>query len=284
MAECYVAVAEGPILIAVDTPGQAQVALSFAGTLCRSLDRSVTLLNVSEPPLPVEEILRRLELTFGQLGSVVVRPLAGETASAILRHVSQQNASILLVGLPADQADLGGLTERLIGQAPCPVLLVPRHARPVRHHGTVLLPLDGTPSTASAVPWATEMAMQLDAAIEIVYVAVSPPPPEAGSLGIPSLVDAPQYEWHAWRREFLSRFCECYWGGRHPTNLRLTVQTGEPAKAILKAAEAADPELIVAGWHGDLSPERATVLRRILTGSRWPMLTVRVPAPAAVTP
>lgn len=278
MAGHYVTLAEGPILIAVGTPQEARAAISVVRRLHLGLERSVALLHASDPPFPAEEILRMLELNSEELGSAVVTPLAGEPAQAILRYAADHRGSLLVMGLTTNGGGLSVLTERLISEAPCPVLLVPPRVRlPWDRGGKVLLPLDGTPSTAAAVPWATELAVQLQAAIEIVYVAGAPPPAEAGSLPLPSLLDAPHYEWSAWRREFLSRFCECHWEGEHPVELGLMVQTGEPGEAILRAAGAVEPDLVVIGWHGVLTQARAKTLRTVLLKARWPVLTVRVP-------
>lgn len=278
MAGRYVKLAEGPILLAALLPGQAQPAVSIARTLGRLLEKRAELLHVADPPLSPREILGALELTPDDLGPVVVTALSGDPAQAVLQYARRQRGSLLVTCLGAEQELGGSVLERLLSEAPCPVLVVPPRVRiPWGHDGTVLLPLDGTPSTAFAVPWATELAVGMNAAIEIVYVAGVPQAREAGSLVVPSLIDAPQHDWPGWRREFLSRFCGCYWEGESPVELRLTLQTGDPAGAILRAADAAEPELVVVGWHGDLSPEHARTLRTLLRRARWPILTVRVP-------
>lgn len=275
----FVSLAEGPMLVMPNHPEALPALLGAARALCAPLDRSATLVYASEPPLSPELIRAHLYGAAALLGGIVIAPLAGNPAQAIPAYAREQRASLLILALPAEPLLHDGLAVRLMADAPCPVLLVPPHLRAGwGAGGTVLLPLDGTPSTSGAVPWATEFAVSLGAALEILYAAGNPPPSEAGSMSFPVFSDQPQHEWPMWRREFLARFCDCYWKGQRPVEPHVVVRAAPPAQAILSYAGEHDPDLIVLGWHGRLSGGHAATLRAVLAQARWPLLAVKVEA------
>lgn len=272
-----VKLAEGPILLVLERPADMPGILRVARRLCLGLDRSAILVAASIPALPPEVIAGRLGSAAAELGGIVVAPLLGDPGQAIPAYAREHQASLLVSGLPDGPLLPEGTTARLLSEAPCPVLLVPATLRPGwGEGGTVLLPLDGTPSTSGAVPWATEFALRLGAPLEILYAAGNPPPAEPGSLSAPAFADQPQHEWPMWRREFLDRFCACHLGKGHPLEPSLAVKIGPPAEAILDHASKRSPDLIVLGWHGHLNGGHAATLRAVLEGACWPVLAVRV--------
>jgi nucleotide-binding universal stress UspA family protein len=132
------------------------------------------------------------------------------------------------------------------------------------------------PSTSAVAPLAIDMALRSGAELEILYVGMAFPPSEPGSMALPSFIDQPQYEWARWKREFLYRFGECHWGGKLPVDAQLVLATGNPGEAILEQAERHGPDLIVIGWHGELSHSHARTLRTLLAKAHWVLLVARV--------
>lgn len=273
----FAKLAEGPILLALESPRYAPAALHIMRTLSRLLNRSVILIHAAAPPRSSEAILQRLDLSEQEAINIAVTSLTGDPAGEILKFARERQSCLLVIGKAPARKDLSHVSEHLLSEAPCPVLLVPPAIREGwGDHGTILLPLDGTPSTAAAVPWATEFAVRMGATIEILYVGGASSAGEPGSMSLPSFIDQPQYEWPMWKREFLSRFCDAYWEGTPPVDVRLSLHVGSPSETILRSANDHGPDLIVLGWHGDLRKPHAQTLRNILLQSHWPVVTVRL--------
>lgn len=273
----HVSLSEGPILVALDQARHARSALRVVKALCARLDRSVVVTHVGEPALSSEEVLERLGLSPEDVAGVVVEPLGGRPEAVLPEAARVRRCSLLVLGLSPQEGEPGVLLAHLLKHAPCPVLLVPPDlVDRWGEAGLVLLPLDGTPSTASVAPLAIDVAVRCGASLEILYVGGAKLPGEPGSMGLPSFLDQPQHEWAMWKREFLYRFCECHWGGKLPVDVTLTLATGDPGDAILELAGRHEPDMIVIGWHGELEHAHAQTLRKLLSHSRWPVMTARV--------
>ena len=277
MAARIVSLADGPILLALDEPQQARSALRIAQALCSRLDRSLTLIHAAVPALSAEELLERLELSPEELDGGVIEPLEGAPEDRIPRFAREHQCCLLMLGLNTNGQEPDAVMRALLSESPCPVLLVPPSVPECwGQNGTVLLPLDGSPSNALVAPLAIDLASRFEAGLDILYVAGAYPPNEPGTMAMPSFIDQPQYEWTMWRREFLSRFYERYRGEKAPREVRLSVATGDRAPAILEQAERDAPDLIVIGWHGNFRQARAQTMRAVLKASAWPVLLARI--------
>lgn len=268
---------EGPILMALSEARYAEATLRVVRQLCEHGARSAMLLHAAEPPLSSEEVLERLGLAAEDVEGWIVEPLSGDPAVAVLDAARVCRCSLLVLELSPDGEEPSDLLKRLLTESPCPLLLVPATLRPGwGKGGIILLPLDGTPSTASVAPLAIDVAVRNAAALEILFVGMPRLPSEPGSMGLPAYLDQPQHEWAMWKREFLFRFSECYWGGKLPVEATLVMATGDPGDAILELAGRHEPDVIVIGWHGELEHAHAQTLRKVLHHSRWPVMTARV--------
>lgn len=268
---------KGPILLALGDAHDAQAALRVVKRLCARSPQRVRLMHASEPAMSTEEVLEHLGLQAKDVEGLVVEPLTGPPAQTLLDAARAEGCGLIILGLRPKDDEPGEVLRKLLLEAPCPLLLVPPDLRPNwGEGGTVLLPLDGTPSTASVAPLAIDLAARNEAGLEILYVGVPRQPSEPGSMVLPSFLDQPQHEWAMWKREFLFRFGECFWGGKLPMEASLVLATGDPGDAILELAKRHPPDLIVIGWHGELDRARAQTLRKVLRHSRWPVLASRV--------
>lgn len=269
----------GAILVALGGPRLTGAALHVARTLCRLFDKTVMLIHVSDVSLAPSAVPQRLGLSPENLAGMALIPAMGDPGREIVQLGAERECSLIVLGLARPEREgLGPVEEVVLREATCPVLLVPPTIRENwGEAGTILLPLDGTPSTSAVVPLTTDMARRMGAKLELLHIAGSPPPSELGSLAVPMFMDQPQHDWDLWRQEFLSRFCECHWGGEAPVEAHLSVRVGDPAHAILVEAEEHQPDLIVLGWHGTFAEFHASTMRSILAGSGWPVLAVRVP-------
>jgi nucleotide-binding universal stress UspA family protein len=171
---------------------------------------------------------------------------------------------------------LGSVAAAVLCAAPCPVVLVP----PVRGQQSwalhrLLVPHDGTPTSAAAMGPATEFAAMAAAELIVLHVATPGigPPTEPGTLVSPRYVDQPQHEWPAWAQEFLDRL-RAVGGARNGIDIRLAVARGDAGAAILDFARQSD--LIVLGWRGVLEPDRARTMQRVIRETVCPVIVFRL--------
>jgi universal stress protein A len=139
----------------------------------------------------------------------------------------------------------------------------------------VLLPHDGSPTTAALARPALEYVARTDAELLVLHV-VAPGASrlaEPGSFSAPLYVDQSQYEWPAWVQEFLER---AYCPPEETKRLRMALAVGEPGDEISRFARDNHVDLIVLGWHGALNAEHATTVRAVLRVPPCPLLLLRL--------
>lgn len=256
------------VLVPLDGSAAARSALPVAKGVARAIGGSVQVVYVTAIAIPPEEADRRLHAP-----AEVVRTAAGDPARAILAAAAP-GAWIVLTrhcGHPRPDTGLGSVAEAVLAEAIVPVVLVPPTRGDVPWAPiTALLPLDGTPASAEALPYAE----RLGADLRLLHVARPAHAPEPGVFTAPRYTDQPQHEWGAWREEFAVR-AGC--PGPPACPARVDVAGGEPEAAVLAAAREAD--LVVVAWHGSLARGRAPTLRALLCGAPCPVLVVRVRGP-----
>jgi nucleotide-binding universal stress UspA family protein len=171
---------------------------------------------------------------------------------------------------------LGSVAAAVLCTAQCPVVLVPP-ARGRKHWALrqLLVPHDGTPTSAATMGPATNFASLAAAELLVLHVATpgTERPTEPGTLISPRYVDQPQHEWPAWAQEFLDRL-RAVGEARHEVEIRLAVAQGEAGSAIVDFAQKSD--LIVLGWRGALDPDRARTMRRVIRDTGCPVLVFRL--------
>ena len=135
---------------------------------------------------------------------------------------------------------------------------------PFRH---ILVPLNGTQTTAAALAETLTLARERELEVTVLHVH------ELDSL--PLFTDQPQHELTAWAQEFLQRHCP------HPEQVRLVTRVGLPGQHLLALADEIDADLIALGWAQELAEGHAAVVREALERSHVPVLLVPVTAPVA---
>jgi nucleotide-binding universal stress UspA family protein len=128
----------------------------------------------------------------------------------------------------------------------------------------VLVPLDGTSVTATALTETIALARDAEVEVNVLHVH------EEDSL--PLFSEQPQHETESWAREFLARYCPTADLGR------LHLRVGRPSEHVVRVAQETDTDLIALGWAQDFSPGRAAVVREALERSRISVLLVPVAA------
>jgi nucleotide-binding universal stress UspA family protein len=212
---------------------------------------------------------------------VEIIALAEEPASVLLGFAEQPD--VLLVpytGKINAEYELGPVAEEVVRKASSPILLVrpeaPSNGYRIRR---LLVPLDGSPVTAAALPPISRLACQLGASIDLLYVAssLSRWPDDVGTLVPPRYVDQPHHEWRAWFAEMIARYAtvaEC------PANVSIEVflQASEDvAEDIAHFAKEHSSDAIVLVRRSHLEDGHAGILRGVLKRTPCPVFIVGVP-------
>ena len=136
------------IMVALDGSESAKRALDMAAGLANTYDAAITVVHVYQPVYhygwtPVsyqtrveEHIASRVQLLAEaqqqlhaqEVQDVEISALYGSPATAIINAAVERNADLIVMGTrgltPVKGLLLGSVSERVIGGAPCPVLVV----------------------------------------------------------------------------------------------------------------------------------------------------------------
>ena len=144
-----------------------------------------------------------------------------------------------------------------------PVMLVPAEARdqPPRIR-RVLLPLDGTAQSASAVAETAERLARGGAELVVLHVF--------DAQTVPKFWDQHAHAGQAWGQEFLARYCAV-------PGARLELRSGAAAEHVVKVAGAEQADIIALAWSQRLEPGRALVVRRAVLDAEVPVMLLPMP-------
>lgn len=269
------------VLVPLDGSVHATAAIPVARGLADLLHATVALLHVSDDAaLTPAALVERMKLSGEDVPGLIVEHRPGAAAAAIVKEAREGHAAMIVM-CPQIRTDLrwralGSVAAAVLRTAPCPVVLVPpaRGRRRWALH-RLLVPHDGTPTSAATIGPAANLALRSAAELVVLHVATpgAEMPIEPGTLVSPRYVDQPQHEWPAWAQEFLARLC-AVGDVRSGTEMRLAVAQGEAGAAIVDFARQSD--LIVLGWRGALEPGRARTMQRVIHDTTCPMIVLRV--------
>jgi nucleotide-binding universal stress UspA family protein len=270
------------VLVALDGSARALAALPVARSMAEVEHATVHIIHIAEAALPPPVLLGKLGLAVEDTRGSVIDQAGGEPAERIVRLARERESSYIVLcthtGAARPAGELGRVARQVLLTAPCPVVLVRpgRGPRPLelRH---VLLPCDGTPTTAAAVGPALALADRAGAEVTALHVAAAGPArtAEPGTVTAPRYVDQPQHEWPAWRQAFLHPIC-CRLDARQAARLRLVLVVGNPGEEIVRFAREHPVDLIVLAWRGMLEPKRAAAARAVLGAAPCPILFLRI--------
>jgi nucleotide-binding universal stress UspA family protein len=225
---------------------------------------------------------RVLESVPGSGLKVRIRLEDGAPAERILAVAKEEQTDVVIVGThcrpPLQRAILGSVADRLVRQAPCPVVTVQpsfedKSSTRIRR---ICYATDFSPTARAAWPWVLSIARAADAEIDLVHVALSPVPDRhlpAEALGRMA------HTLHEQGRLETERFLEKspFPGGR--INVRLS--HGDPGEQIVHLAQAQSADLIVMGTHGWSGLVRwmlGSVAHHVIQTAPCPVLTVAPPS------
>jgi nucleotide-binding universal stress UspA family protein len=270
------------LLVPVERPPHAATALPVARELARLKGAAVSLIHVGVEPLEPGDLLHHIGLSPEDARGLVIDQRAGVAADAVVREAAARHPELIVMCTPARSDRLlhpfGSVAGDVLRAAPCPVVLVPRD----RGQGSwalhqLVLPHDGTPTSAAAIAPTVDLASRAGADLVVLHVSTpgSKRPSEPGTFVTPRYLDQPHHGWPLWTREFLDRVRSF----GYPTiieKIRLVVAHGEADAAILEFAERNATDLIALAWRGGVAPERARTMRRVISEASCPVIVFRV--------
>ncbi len=218
----------------------------------------------------------QLGMPSDALDGVILHFDVGDPAERVVAYANAHPGAALVVsgGDPDAGHGLAPAASRLLFETSAPVFVI-RRAVPERI-ARILVPLDGTPSTAAALGPAVQFARETGASLEIVLVGQAGQlASEPGAMGPPHYVDQPQHEWAEFTHEFLDRFLGGIAHVPPEVAARLYVGAGEPAQEIRRFEETLHPDLLVLVWHGDATGDHGSVFQSVLGAVRCPVLVLR---------
>ena len=276
------------VLVALDGSPAAATALPMARTIAARLDAAITILHSATVPVPVADLRQRLGLDRMDVEVLQVQAPNDASAAGILQAGAAPEVALLVLTTHgrsvSDGPRLGRVAEAVAAGSAGPLLLVvpqtvpaPSAARPALRR--LLLPLDGTPTTATALRPAIALASQLGASLDVLYV-VDPDQAdsiEPGSVRVPYYLDQPQHEWPALERRVIDELCTVYAKCPPEVPVGMVLRYGPIGDAIVRCAADHHDDLIVLVRRSRLEPGHAQVLREVLSQTSCPILLLSGP-------
>jgi nucleotide-binding universal stress UspA family protein len=256
-------------------------AIGMARLIARALGAPLHGLFAWSSPLPVSQVPKMLRLTPEALEGMVLEVTEVEPAAALAAAAAAHPTAFLVIAAdpnPTDPLGVGVLAYEALQRTTAALVIVPGSAPPADLE-RILVPLDGTPSTASALGPAGDLARRISATVHILIVGQDrpsgAPPEEPGTMAPPQYVDQPHHEWAAFSKEFLQRFVDTIGGVPQGVRTRLYLGAGPPAQEILRFAGELETHLLVLVWHGELEGDHGAVFREVVRAAPCPILVLR---------
>lgn len=205
-----------------------------------------------------EQVVAAARALGGALGATPVRltPGADDPAAEVLRALAAEGVAGAALSAHGEDPVLW----QVLTHVTVPLLVVPPGVtRAMRSLATVVVPLDGTWVTATAVAPMTRS--MLDAGVDVVAVHVF------DTSTAPAFWDHAGHSHASFTEEFLRRH---QLGG-----VRLDLRRGRPVVEVLSTVDRSGADLVLMAWGQDLSPGHAAVVRHALLTATVPVLLVR---------
>lgn len=261
------------LLCATDLLPKSEAAIDRAGMLAEQLKAQLSLVHVVSPTTSERNLEQALQLAIttlnararapawraGPLPEVAVR--TGNPARLIIDSIDKHRVNLLVIG-PHRKRSIrdvleGTIAEKILNTRQCPLLIVQKPAE--GEYRQVLLALDVAEESGAAVRAAE--ALVLTAQSQAMVMHVSEPPYQGmlrsagvGTEEVISYVNHSRREAAAEIRDLLRRTSEDH------TRYGVVIGDSHPARAIRRAVEMYQPDLLVMGTSGGR-------VRRALIGS-----------------
>lgn len=241
------------VLAAIDGSPVSDLVLADAGAIVRLPETRCLAIHVRDP-----DGLQGARAAAERAG-IPLQVVDGDPGEEFARALAAPGVVLGVVGIhDADGPRAHGTTASFLLAADRPLLVVPPGSRPLGPVlRRVLLPLDGAITTTRAAEGAIELLRHTGAQFVVLHTFTQGTIPSFWS-------DEPEVQ-TAWEQEFLARYFRA-------ANGRLILRRGDPGRHVVDLAETAGADLVVLGWHQDLSDEHAAVVRAALQRSPVPVL------------
>lgn len=290
------------LLVPLDGSALAETALPAAVALARRLSARISVLHVVEPhaapTVHGDRHLTRAQDAEAYLDQIVEQLAAQHVqARAIVRYGSADVAREIAATAVAVSADLtvlcthgrggvrgaifGSVAQQVLQQGKTPVLLTTPSERRAFECRRVLVPLDGSETSETALPAATAVAAACAAEIVLVSVVPTPEtaPPDRAATRLMPTAAAEVLDLEAVHvREYLQALAERL--AAAGVTVLGAVERGDAVRTILQAVQAYRADLIVMATHGRsglASAWAGSVASRIIGHAAVPILLVRIP-------
>lgn len=253
------------VIAAIAEDSAASAVLSSAIAIAPLFSATVDALHVGEEQSAVA--------AGAQAAGVTLRNVAGEAVEVLARAAGAEDVAAVVIGARAatgGRRPAGSIAVALVTSLNKPVAVVPPDAVVKRPIESVLVPLDGTASSAEALREIVELAANAELRIVVAHVQ------QARSL--PPFSDHLPHEVRAWSEEFMARYCPS------AIDAALELRVGEPHEHVLDILRASGCDLVALGWSQDLAGGRASVVRQLLAESPVPVLLTSTRDDPALAP
>jgi len=270
------------ILCPVDLSESSRLATAHAAALAAWYESQLTVLHVFSnvpvfdvapaigatpmPPVSLKELdrdavldaLRAFVAPVSDHAKIDVQLIEGaDPRREILDQATKLKADLLVMGTHGrsgfDHLLLGSVTEKIIRKAPCPVLVVPRHAAAAASAAgppfkRIVCAVDFSPASIRALAYAIDFAREADAQISLVHVIEMPPElgeyPFAEDFNINGIRAAAEAEYLQRLRALIPEDARTY------CTVSTQVSEGRAQREILRVAAEEKAEVIVMGVQG----------------------------------
>ncbi len=252
------------VVVPLDVSDAPTNALSLVATLAHVLDARVELVHVqarvwvpaTRDVNPIEAELFLAETRSALAADIDVRTtvVCGDPVERVLELVRHNSDSLLVVpsrgraGL--SRAVFGSVSDQIVRLSPVPVVVTREDMRLPRHSlSSILVPLDSSPLSERALPWAMSLARKTDARVTLVSVIdVNQVAAYAGIDRQPDLLAGLEDEARDLAREYLDEVVRRV----RSQGIRATweVRLGRPSDEIIRIAETTAADLVVMSTHG----------------------------------
>ncbi len=251
------------ILCATDLLPKTDPAIERAHQLRAELGARLTLMHVVIPgTTPDGTLEQRLLSANSRLAGRVRRATApvelvvrcGRPAKIVTETARSRHADLVVIGPhevdPVADAIRGTLTEHIVGDARCPVLIVRRRAR--EEYRSVMLALDGSPSSRHVIDTAEALGLsrrRVDRRLTAIHAHEPPYEAMMTSVGVGD-ANVAKYAAATLAQAAEAMRAELRARSNHPERYRLLVAEGRPVPAIRRAMEEVEPDLVMLGTRG----------------------------------
>ncbi|MDP7295577.1 MAG: universal stress protein, partial [Vicinamibacterales bacterium] len=207
----------------------------------------------------------------------------GDTVERVLHHAKARDCDLIVMGTHGsggfERLLLGSISEKVLRQAPCPVLTIPPHdaTEPQPHtivFRNILCPVDFSKPSMRALSHALSLAEEADGKLTAVHILewfADPEPPDSEEMSVPECRRVVESD----ARARLARAIPAE--ARQWCEADEVLTSGKPHREILRLAEAQSADVIVMGVHGRGALDMmmfGSVTNHVVRAATCPVLTV----------